>query len=247
MNELNIPIKLYYNADGSLYLGGTKNKVPYVMKLSNLTYKLYLVTPYANTNYSFQAFFQKADGSVTNGFPMTFVETEAVEDEIWYVYRCDIESSVLTSSEYGQQNKLGINFYITDGNLTPTTLNTQPFNVKCTYAIVGGQNQIEETPLEQLQRTLDIALASKANINEVVYKISNATEYLNYVLSNDNIGYVYILGFDFTQPDGVWSKGTILIKNADQTFTIIGYSKDAIDTKDNDIINIITLGYTEVV
>ena len=238
---LDIPIKLYYNADGSMYLGGTKNKVPYVMKLSNLTYQLYLITPYDNNNYSFQVFFQKADGSTKNGFAMAYIGTEEVENELWYVYRCDIESSVLSCSSYGKGNDLKISFYITDGNLTPTTLNSQAFNIKCTYAVVGGQNQIEETPLEQIQRTLDIALSTKANIDEVVYKINGVVQYTAYKNANNNVGYVYILSENINIPNDVnFKKGTILLKNNDNTFTLIGYSKTAVDT-------MITLGYTEVI
>lgn len=240
---LNIPIKLYYNDDGTMYLNGALNKVPYVMKLSNLTYTVDLVVPYSNNNYSFQAFFQKADNTTTNGYPMAFVETETVDEQVWYVYEMTIESAILNCSTYGLENKLGIGFYITDGNTTPQTLNTEPFWVKCTYAITGGQNEIEETPLEQLQRTLDLALSTKANIADVVLKIKNSAELSQQEASDTNVGYVYIISQDIPS---TYDKGTILVKNSNHTFTIIGYAKTQIDTLIDNTISKITLGYTEV-
>ena len=246
---LNIPIKLYYNADGTMYLNGSLNRVPYVMKLSNLTYKVVLVAPIDISTYSVQAFFQKADNTTTTGYAMAHVGTEQVDSETWQVFEMTIAGDVLSISAYGLQNKLGIGFYLTDGNLTPQTFNTEPFWIKCTYAITGNQGEIDETPLEQLQRTLDLALSTKANVDEVVYRIVNLTDYNTQLASESNYGYVYITSSDIEDNENEIDlpKGTILVKNSNGTFTEIGYSKEIVDILLRNIESQITLGYSEVI
>lgn len=233
---LNIPIKLYYNADGTMYLGGEKNVVPYIMKLSNLAYQLQLVCPYATSNYSFQAFFQKADNTTTNGYPMSNIGTENVNGETWYIYACQIESEVISVSGYGRENLLGIGFYITDGNTTPTTLNTQPFWIRCTYAVTGNQSEIEETPLENLQRTLDLALSTKTFYDEVVLHYETPPHFNTQNYKQD---YVYLLIDDFTDDDVEYKTGDILIAT-ETGYELLSYGKNTITDIYSQIANIQT-------
>ena len=248
---LNIPIKLYYNADGTMYLNGTLNRVPYVMKLSNLTYEVILVAPIDISLYSVQTFFQKADNTTTNGYPMANIGTEEVDGEIWQVFKMTIESAVLNVSAYGLRNELGIGFYITDGNQNIVqTLNSEPFWVKCTYAITGGQNVIDETPLEELQRTLDLALSGKANINDVVHLTSSWAYFISTISNQNNVGYAYLITQDISNPSDptqIRKKGSIYVKTSLSGVTFVSYGREDVDDLINEVETHITLGYSEVI
>ena len=220
--SVKIPIKLYYNQDGTMYAKGNKNVVPFIFKLSSATYRLQLITPYSNSNYSFQAFFEKGNGETTTGYPMVYIGRETVIDtEInWYVYACDIENSVLSISDYNRTNQLKISFYMSNGDTQNLqTLNSQPFITACSYSVTGNQSAIEDTPLEQLQRAIDLGLLKRPLYSEVVLQVNNLpTIGTDSASDNYNVGYVYLALDDTTLNEIDYPKYHIYQANADGTY-----------------------------
>ena len=220
--SVKIPIKLYYNQDGTMYAKGNKNVVPFIFKLSSATYRLQLITPYSNSNYSFQAFFEKGNGETTTGYPMVYIGRETVIDtEInWYVYACDIENSVLSISDYNRTNQLKISFYMSNGDTQNLqTLNSQPFITACSYSVTGNQSAIEDTPLEQLQRAIDLGLSKRPLYSEVVLQVNNLpTIGTDSASDNYNVGYVYLALDDTTLNEIDYPKYHIYQANANGTY-----------------------------
>ena len=220
--SVKIPIKLYYNQDGTMYAKGNKNVVPFIFKLSSATYRLQLITPYSNLNYSFQAFFEKGNGETTTGYPMVYIGRETVIDtEInWYVYACDIENSVLSISDYNRTNQLKISFYMSNGDTQNLqTLNSQPFVTACSYSVTGNQSAIEDTPLEQLQRAIDLGLSKRPLYSEVVLQVNNLpTIGTDSASDNYNVGYVYLALDDTTLNEIDYPKYHIYQANANGTY-----------------------------
>ena len=220
--SVKIPIKLYYNQDGTMYAKGNKNVVPFIFKLSSATYRLQLITPYSNSNYSFQAFFEKGNGETTTGYPMVYIGRETViETEInWYVYACDIENSVLSISDYNRTNQLKISFYMSNGDTQNLqTLNSQPFITACSYSVTGNQSAIEDTPLEQLQRAIDLGLSKRPLYSEVVLQVNNLpTIGTDSASDNYNVGYVYLALDDTTLNEIDYPKYHIYQANANGTY-----------------------------
>lgn len=220
--SVKIPIKLYYNQDGTMYAKGNKNVVPFIFKLSSATYRLQLITPYSNLNYSFQAFFEKGNGETTTGYPMVYIGRETVIDtEInWYVYACDIENSVLSISDYNRTNQLKISFYMSNGDTQNLqTLNSQPFVTACSYSVTGNQSAIEDTPLEQLQRAIDLGLLKRPLYSEVVLQVNNLpTIGTDSASDNYNVGYVYLALDDTTLNEIDYPKYHIYQANANGTY-----------------------------
>ena len=220
--SVKIPIKLYYNQDGTMYAKGNKNVVPFIFKLSSATYRLQLITPYSNSNYSFQAFFEKGNGETTTGYPMVYIGRETVIDtEInWYVYACDIENSVLSISDYNRTNQLKISFYMSNGDTQNLqTLNSQPFITACSYSVTGNQSAIEDTPLEQLQRAIDLGLLKRPLYSEVVLQVNNLpTIGTDSASDNYNVGYVYLALDDTTLNEIDYPKYHIYQADADGTY-----------------------------
>lgn len=220
--SVKIPIKLYYNQDGTMYAKGNKNVVPFIFKLSSATYRLQLITPYSNSNYSFQAFFEKGNGETTTGYPMVYIGRETVIDtEInWYVYACDIENSVLSISDYNRTNQLKISFYMSNGDTQNLqTLNSQPFVTACSYSVTGNQSAIEDTPLEQLQRAIDLGLSKRPLYSEVVLQVNNLpTIGTDSASDNYNVGYVYLALDDTTLNEIDYPKYHIYQANANGTY-----------------------------
>ena len=220
--SVKIPIKLYYNQDGTMYAKGNKNVVPFIFKLSSATYRLQLITPYSNSNYSFQAFFEKGNGETTTGYPMVYIGRETVIDtEInWYVYACDIENSVLSISDYNRTNQLKISFYMSNGDTQNLqTLNSQPFITACSYSVTGNQSAIEDTPLEQLQRAIDLGLSKRPLYSEVVLQVNNLpTIGTDSASDNYNVGYVYLALDDTTLNEIDYPRYHIYQANANGTY-----------------------------
>ena len=220
--SVKIPIKLYYNQDGTMYAKGNKNVVPFIFKLSSATYRLQLITPYSNSNYSFQAFFEKGNGETTTGYPMVYIGRETViETEInWYVYACDIENSVLSISDYNRTNQLKISFYMSNGDTQNLqTLNSQPFITACSYSVTGNQSAIEDTPLEQLQRAIDLGLLKRPLYSEVVLQVNNLpTIGTDSASDNYNVGYLYLALDDTTLNEIDYPKYHIYQANANGTY-----------------------------
>ena len=220
--SVKIPIKLYYNQDGTMYAKGNKNVVPFIFKLSSATYRLQLITPYSNSNYSFQAFFEKGNGETTTGYPMVYIGRETVIDtEInWYVYACDIENSVLSISDYNRTNQLKISFYMSNGDTQNLqTLNSQPFITACSYSVTGNQSAIEDTPLEQLQRAIDLGLSKRPLYSEVVLQVNNLpTIGTDSASDNYNVGYLYLALDDTTLNEIDYPKYHIYQANANGTY-----------------------------
>lgn len=193
--DLRIPIKLYYDANGILYTKDYLNKVPFIFKLSNLTYSLTLVTPIDNINRSFQVNFEKGDATSVGPFALSNIGTETVGGQTWYAYSTLIEGTTLSVSQSNRNNILKISFYITDGNTAETvTLNSQPYVAKCQYSITTYQPQIQYTTLEELQRSIDLALATRSLKQDTVFHVATLPSIVvDDTQTSYNLGYVYVL------------------------------------------------------
>ena len=198
---INIPIILYYTREGLLYTKDYLNKVPFIFKLSNLTYSISLVCPINTADYSFQATFQKGDGTISTPVSLAYVANETVDGETWYRYTGLIDASTLNVSASNRTNTLKISFYYTN-RLTSNqyTLNTQPYVATCQYSVVApSQPLVEYTPLEQLQMSIDLALSARPLKDEVVFHVANLPNIVTEATSSSyNIGYVYTLTQDTT-------------------------------------------------
>ncbi len=214
---IKIPIKLYYKENGQLFTQGNLNSVPMLNKLSNYAYSLFLVTPYepvytkegttdVETTSVFVSF-EKSDGTTTDQYPMSWCNKVPVKvgttEQMWNVYKCEIEDEVLTISSYEHQNKIGIGFSIKrptgettiDGEAIYQTLNCSPYYTTCNYTVVGNTRSLEDTSLDILTNFLNNSLKTKLNIKDgikstsvlpTIYSDSNDVE-------NYNVNSLYIL------------------------------------------------------
>lgn len=235
--EINIPIKLYYDRNGLLYTKNNLNKVPFIFKLSNLAYSITLCTPYSNNDYSFQVWFKKGDNTTTNALPLAYVGNETVEGETWYCYTNKITNDILSVSNVNRQNKLGISFYISNGDIqNPTTFNQQVFWASCQYSVTGNQPEIEYTPLDNLQRSIDIALNARPLKEETVLHYDNLpTIVTDSTQSNYNVGYVYQLTSNYS----TFKKGDILLATS-SGYVKIASGQYKIDNYDTILTNYIS-------
>lgn len=244
---VNIPIKLYYTADGKLFTQGNLNKVPLINKLSNLVYDLYLVTPIKDGS-AVNVNFEVGDNSVKGPYPMYLNGREKVrvntEDEEWSVYKLTISDYVLSISNFNYSNRLSIGFEISElssnysGSPEIKRLNYTPYIATCSYAIKGNARAVSTEAYDDIMIFLNNALAKKINNFEGVNLISGFTEIsTNPSNSNYNLGSAYLLDKQFLE----YPAGTVFLAT-ETGLELIAYSKTKIDEELTKVRNEITEG-----
>ena len=192
MSKLRLDLKVYIDKYGNQYNNGVKNILYPIYKLSNNVYRLHLVTETSISNVS--VFFQKADGSITNAYPMSYVGSEEIDGNLWSVYAYDIEDNVLDISERTGNNTLSFSFR---QGTTDSNLNSQPVSVKCSYSINGELPTLEANDYDRIMNSIQLSLISR-NTDKVFH-----TTFLPEVIEDEqsdyyNVGYVYILDGKYT-------------------------------------------------
>lgn len=202
MGKLKLKLKVYIDKYGNQYLEGAKNQLFPLYKLSNNVYELNLITelPVGAMTVSFE----KADGTITQAYPMALVGNELVGEEYWNVYNTLIDDDVLNVSEKVGRNMLGISFHYGDGS---ATLNSEPIYVKCSYSINGQLPQLSGSDYEGIVSEV-ITTILETNKDKVRY-----TTFLPLIVddeSNDNynVGFVYVLDGKYTEISEVPSTPT---------------------------------------
>ena len=236
-----IPIKLYYKENGTLYNLGNKNKAPFLTKLSNLIFRIYLYIPYESSEYSVQANFKKPD-KTTISYAMTpSGKYDEINEIKFYEYYTDIKDSVLNISSQNRSNILDVSFRISDGNADdPLILNTSTYSLQCTYSITGDQPTIEETELQYLQRTYDTALLTKPNKDETILTIDELPLIVEDENDTDyNIGQKYLVSNKLGLKEGnkLFKQGEIIEATKDGFEVISKVNKSLIKINSNKVYN----------
>ena len=236
-----IPIKLYYKENGTLYNLGNKNKAPFLTKLSNLIFRIYLYIPYESSEYSVQANFKKPD-KTTISYAMTpSGKYDEINEIKFYEYYTDIKDSVLNISSQNRSNILDVSFRISDGNADdPLILNTSTYSLQCTYSITGDQPTIEETELQYLQRTYDTALLTKPNKDETILTIDELPLIVEDENDTDyNIGQKYLVSnkLGLKEENKLFKQGEIIEATKDGFVVISKVNKSLIKINSNKVYN----------
>lgn len=240
-----IPIRLYYKANGTIFTQGNLNSVPMLNSLSNYAYNLFLITPMSENDIVTTSF-QKGDGTKTNEYPMSFVGFVPVKvgttEELWSVYKYEIEDSVLNVSNYQYDNKIGIGFNVkkktgetdADGNPTYINLNYSPYFTVCNYTINGDKQTINDYGVDVVVDYLNNVLYTKSNKQQTILKSDKIPELVSDLTSeNYNDGFYYIL----TEDTVSYRRGDIIqVKkdtNGNQANILISKGNDSITTTIN--------------
>lgn len=222
---INKILKLYFNDSGSLYVSSKKNRIFFLTKLSNLYYTLEVYLPFAPDSVTVQGFFRKPNNETPPGLPMASnSKSEVIDGVTYYGYSLIITDDIISVASPTRENKLGVSFYITNGSVENTiNLNTEVYNIPCTYAITGEQIEIDETELQYIQRIYDEALSKKLSIYDGINVVEEIGE-VNTDSDTGNLGFVYLL----TQDDGDFKKGDIVIinKETQQKELLVKYLTD---------------------
>lgn len=192
MSKLRLDLKVYIDKYGNQYNDGALNVLYPLYKLSNNVYRLYLVSE--NSFPTITVYFQKADGTITNAYPMGNVGTEEVEGNLWNVYAYDIEDSILDISERVGSNTLSFSFRQAN---TTSNINSQAIVVQCSYSVNGELPTLSASDYDNVMSS--IALTFIARNKDKVFH----TTFLPTIITDEtddlyNVGYVYIYDGKYT-------------------------------------------------
>lgn len=194
MSKLRLDLKVYIDKYGNQYQKGIKNVLFPIYKLSNNVYRLYLITE--NDFPNAEVFFEKADGTITDAYPMSYMGKEEVDGNFWFVFAYDIQDDILNISEKVGDNFLKFSFK--ESGLE-NSLNTQPISIKCAYSINGQLPQLEQSDYENVISMLNLSLMARDE-NKVFH-----VDLLPAIADGSNTNFTYIIDGNYisisTVPD----------------------------------------------